>query len=59
MDIGAPPPRCGATLAGVTSPGGLLGPRVRPAPDGRQSGGINPRLAAGSTVAYDWRRLCR
>ncbi len=33
------PPRCGATRVGVTRPTGILGPRVRPAPDGRTSGG--------------------
>ncbi len=35
----AAPPRCGATLDGVTRPAGTLAPRVRPAPDGCQSGG--------------------
>jgi transposase len=46
----ARPPRWGATLAGVTRPAGTLGPRGRPAPDGGQSGGINPRRAAGAPV---------
>jgi hypothetical protein len=35
----ATPPRCGATLGGVKRPTGILVPSVRPAPDGRQSGG--------------------
>jgi transposase len=36
------PPRCGATLDGVTRPAGLLGPRWRPAPHGHKSGGHQP-----------------
>jgi transposase len=38
----AAPPRCGATLDGVTRPAGLLVPRWRPAPDGCTSGGTQP-----------------
>jgi transposase len=45
-----PQPRRGVTLDGVQSPGGILVPRARQAPDGRQSGGTNPRRSAGSTV---------
>jgi len=51
------PPRWGATPVGVTRPAGILGPRVGPAPDGRTSGGTNPRRSAGSTVVGYWRRL--
>jgi hypothetical protein len=51
------PPRCGATLDGVKRPTGMLVPRVRQAPDGGQSGGTNPRIAAGSTVVCDGLRL--
>jgi hypothetical protein len=50
-------PRGGASLDGVKRLTYTLVPRPRPAPDGRQSGGPNPRIAAGSTVASDWRRL--
>src|SRR5262249_20726050 len=51
------PPRCGATLDGVTRPSGRRGPRWRQAPDGHKSGGTNPRIAAGSTVVSSWLRL--
>jgi hypothetical protein len=43
-----PPPRSGATLVGVTSPTGILGPRVRPAPDGRQEGGSHATASSRS-----------
>jgi hypothetical protein len=35
-------PRCGVTLDRVTRPSGMLGPRVRQAPDGRTEGGRQP-----------------
>jgi hypothetical protein len=34
--------RCGVTLDGVKRPAGILGPRARQTPDGRQSGGTQP-----------------
>ena len=52
-------PRCGATLDGVTRPSGILGPRLRQAPDGHTEGGTNPRLAAGATVVCYWLRRFR
>jgi hypothetical protein len=52
-------PRFGATLDGVTRPSGILGPRLRQAPDGPKEGGTNPRISAGSTVVYYWLRLFR
>ena len=51
------PPRCGAILAGVKRLHYPRVPRSRPAPDGGQSGGTNPRRSAGSPVASDWLRL--
>jgi hypothetical protein len=51
-----PQPRWGATLDGVQRPLGILGSRVRQAPDGGKSGGPNPRIAAGSTVVSYWLR---
>ena len=52
-------PRCGATLDGVTRPIGILGPRVRPVPDGYKSGGTQPTDSSRINRRIDWRRLFR
>jgi hypothetical protein len=53
------PPRCGATLDGVTRPRGRLVPRWRQAPDGRQSGGRQPTDLSRLNRRIDWLRLFR
>ena len=50
------PPRCGVTLDSVTRPAGILVPRVRPAPDGRTSGGHAPTDSRRITRRIDWLR---
>ena len=51
------PPRSGVTLDRVTRPAGILGPRVRPAPDGRPSGGHEPTALSRITRRMDGLRL--
>jgi hypothetical protein len=51
------PPRCGVTLDRVTRPAGILVPRVRQAPDGRQSGGHEPTDISRINRRIDWLRL--
>ena len=50
-------PRCGVTLDRVTRPAGILVPRVRPAPDGRQSGGHEPTDISRINRRMYWLRL--
>jgi hypothetical protein len=50
-------PRCGVTLDRVTSPAGILVPRVRQAPDGRKSGGHEPTDSSRINRRISWLRL--
>jgi hypothetical protein len=52
-----PQPRWGVTLDRVTRPAGILVPRVRPAPDGRKSGGHEPTDISRINRRTDWLRL--
>jgi hypothetical protein len=49
--------RCGVTLDGVTRPAGILVPRARQAPDGRQSGGTQPTAISRINRRIDWLRF--